>query len=73
MPKHCSRAQILRALNKENLKRATAATVWHTMEDSSEDNSDNRFIHDCVDMRLQNAEKAILSKRWLFCNDTHGS
>ena len=70
MPRFRPKAQIVNALRKENIKRAAAATVRHAMEDSSDDSSDDEgFIHDCVDMRLQNAEKAILSQRYLFRNN----
>ena len=49
MTRYCPRAQILRALMEENLKRAATTTVRHAMEDGSDD-SDDGFIHDCVDM-----------------------
>ena len=74
MPQLCPRAQILKALRKENLKREAAAHVRHAMEDSSDDSDsscDDGLIHDHVDIQLQKAEKEIMSRRYLFRNNKY--
>ena len=74
MPRHRPRAQILRALRKENRKREAAAYVRHILEDlddsdgdsDSDGSCDDGLQQDLIDMQLKNAEKVISSRRFLF-------
>ena len=74
MPRNRPRADILRALRKENLKRETAAYLRHALEDihdsesdsDSDSSCDEGLLLDRIDMQLKNAEQQISARRYLF-------
>ena len=71
MPRRSPKATILKALRKLKEKRQAAAFVRHFMEDSSDSDSDEGWIEDLRDEQVQQAEREISSRRYLFRKDTY--